>query len=60
MKIPDMSLCVGTGCNKKESCVRFLTPSKEKYQAWLVIDVAVPDRGNCKFYAGSFEDVLSK
>jgi hypothetical protein len=58
--IADISLCRGTDCNRKQSCVRFLTEPKDKFQAWLIESVAIPEPSVCRFFAESYEDVTSK
>jgi len=60
MTIPDICLCKGTGCNRKQSCVRFLAEPKAKNQAWIVEAVAIPVKSECGFFAQTIEEVVSK
>lgn len=47
---PDISKCLGTSCKKRETCLRYTLPAREKYQAWVHMAVSIPDTEKCKFY----------
>lgn len=46
----DISLCKGTNCPRKESCLRFTQPPKDKWQAWMIMSVSIPDPNVCRFF----------
>lgn len=50
MTNPDLSKCLGTSCDKRETCLRYTQPAREKYQAWLHMETAIKDVSKCKFY----------
>lgn len=50
MTSPDLSKCLGTSCNKREKCLRYTQPAREKYQAWIHMAVSIPNTEKCKFY----------
>lgn len=40
----------GTVCSRREQCLRFTIPEREKWQNWMFIDVMIPDMNKCRFY----------
>ena len=48
--MPDITMCEGTGCPRKESCHRFTAPAEE-YQSYFVTP-PVKEDGKCEMYWG--------
>ncbi len=50
MSILDISKCVGNGCNKKESCLRYTQPPKDKNQSWMHMGISIKVVDDCKYF----------
>lgn len=46
----DISKCVGEACKKRDSCLRYTQPPKERYQHYIHQATAVKNVNECKFY----------
>lgn len=46
----DIAKCKGTGCARRDACLRFTMPERAKYQNWIFMPVAVKDTLTCRFY----------
>lgn len=51
--MPDITMCEGTGCPRKESCHRF-TEKPSEYQSYFVTP-PVREDGKCEMYWGDAE-----
>lgn len=51
--MPDITMCEGTGCPRKESCHRF-TAKPSEYQSYFVTP-PVKEDGKCEMYWGDAE-----
>lgn len=51
--MPDITMCEGTGCPRKESCHRFAAKPSE-YQSYFVTP-PVKEDGKCEMYWGDAE-----
>lgn len=56
----DLTKCHGTNCLRRESCVRYTHPPREKYQSYLVEDVAIPDVEKCRFFSVDIDGISGK
>lgn len=47
----DISLCHGTDCLKRDTCLRFTQPARAKWQSYLIMKVSIPDPDKaCRFF----------
>ena len=49
-KMPDITMCLGTGCPHKETCYRFTAKPSEYRQAYFM--EAPIKEGKCEYYWG--------
>lgn len=45
----DVAKCEGTGCDRRETCKRYLRPAHEVRQVWAAFHALLPDCGG--YYA---------
>lgn len=46
----DIVKCPGDDCPRKESCLRYTAPERDKYQAFFTMGVNIKDVIKCQFY----------
>jgi hypothetical protein len=47
--MPDIALCPGTGCPKRETCYRCAAKPSPHWQTWFARPPRLPD-GSCEYY----------
>lgn len=56
----DISLCKGTDCLRKDSCLRHTQEPLLKYQSWLVMQVSIKEVDKCRFFINNEENKLDE
>lgn len=60
MKNVDITKCCLSTCPRKETCIRWTHPVRDKYQSYLTECVVKLGGDDCKWWAGDYESVTSK
>lgn len=47
--MPDITMCKGVGCNKRNTCFRFIAEPSNFLQSWFSISPNEKN-GNCEYY----------
>lgn len=51
----DYSKCYGVSCDKRNSCIRYTSEARPKWQAYIIQQVSVPDTSKCRFFISNEE-----
>lgn len=51
----DYSKCHGVKCGKRDSCIRYTSEARPKWQAYIIQQVSVPDTSKCRFFINNEE-----
>ena len=57
--MPDIAMCPGNDCIKKESCYRYKAKPDEYWQSYLVKCPVGYEDGNCELYMPLWETPMS-